>query len=117
MPGQERLFVSKDALTVHLYYEAHPDHATDDDLIDVTLYTVGDDAGATPGQDPWPCNLNGVALIDDAGTALYTVTSLVAYSGEVYNERGVPPTVVDQCFPRIINGAVGQAEIEMRQNP
>jgi hypothetical protein len=111
VPGQERLFVSKDALTVHLYYEGHPDHATDDDLIDVTLYTVGSD------ETEGPCNLNGAALLDDAGTALYTVNPFVAYSGEVYNERGVPPSVVDQCFPRTINGVVGQAEIEMRQNP
>ena len=79
MPGLERLFVSKDALTVHLYYKGHPDHATDEDLIDITLYTVRSD------ETEGPCNLNGVALIDDAGSAFYTVTPLVAYSDDTFN--------------------------------
>ena len=92
LPSQVRSFVQKDALTVQFFYEGHPDHATEEDLIDVTLYTVGSDK--TEG----PCNLNGVALIDDAGSAFYTVTPLVAYSDDTFNDS-FTPTGVDQCFP------------------
>ena len=108
MPGLERLFVSKDALTVHLYYKGHPDHATDEDFIEVTLYTVGSD------ETEGPCNGNGVALIDDEGSELYTVSTLVPYTS--YNDF-YSATSADQCFPQTTNGEVMQAEIVMEGNP
>ena len=117
-PSPVRSFVSKDGLTVVLYYEGHPVYATDDDFIDVTLYTVGteDDAEATPDQDPNPCNGNGEALIDVEGSALYTVTPLQGYSDDTYNDYFTTPSV-DQCFPHTTNGVVVQAEIVMKENP
>lgn len=49
-PAPVRTFVTGDGLTVHLFYEGAPDSVTEETLIDVTLYTVGD-GPATPVQD------------------------------------------------------------------
>ena len=109
LPSQVRSFVQKDALTVQFFYEGHPDHATDEeDLIDVTLYTVGSD------ETEGPCNGNGVALIDDEGSELYTVSTLVPYTS--YNDF-YSATSADQCFPQTTNGEVMQAEVVMEGNP
>jgi hypothetical protein len=105
LPSPVRSFVQKDALTVQFFFEGDPNYAADEDLIDVTLYTIGSD------ETEGPCNGNGVALIDDAGSAFYTVSPLGEYS-EYNNEYSA--TSVDECFPQTTNGKVMQAEIVMR---
>ena len=38
VPSPVSVYLNDDGMTVQLYYEGHPDHATDTDIIDVTLY-------------------------------------------------------------------------------
>jgi len=109
-PSPVRSFVEKDALTVQLFYEGHPNYAADTNYIDVTLYTVDEDA-----ETEGPCNDgNAAALINNEGSAFYTVSPLVPYSN--YN-KDYNAASVDQCFPHSTNGVVMQAEIVMEGNP
>ena len=111
LPSSVRSFVQKDALTVQFFYEGDLNYAKDPASINVTLYEIGDEDSVADPQDPKPCNGNGVALIDDAGSAFYTVSPLGEYSD--YNNE-YSATSVDECFPQTTNGKVMQAEIVMR---
>ena len=63
-PSPVKTFVTGDGLTVHLFYEGASESVTDETLIDVTLYTVGD-GPATSVQDF--CNtFNGQYEINDS---------------------------------------------------
>lgn len=53
VPSPVSVYLNDDGMTVQLYYEGHPDHATDTDIIGVTLYDVSDEV-ATPS-----CELSG----------------------------------------------------------
>ena len=113
VPSPVRVYLNDDGMTVQLFYEGHPDHATNSTIINVPLYasqtpTVPDDAVPTP--PPPPCD-DGVAL----PSTLYTVT-LAPYGAETYN--GFSKQLdASQCFPQTTNGVVAQAEIIMTENP
>ena len=45
VPSPVRVYLNDGGMTVHLFYEGHPDHVTDTNIIDVTLYAVSDASG------------------------------------------------------------------------
>ena len=112
VPSPVRVYLNDGGMTVHLFFEGHPDHVTDTNIIDVTLYTVGDASTDTTS----PCGKNGKAIMTTSnGSTLYNVT-LTAYSADNYNGF-FKPLGASQCFPRTTNGVVVQAEIVMTENP
>ena len=50
-PSPVRTYVTGNGLTVQLFYEGASESVTNENLIDVTLYTVGDPVSVTPVQD------------------------------------------------------------------
>ena len=45
VPSPVRVYLNDGGMTVHLFFEGHPDHVTDTNIIDVTLYAIGEASG------------------------------------------------------------------------
>ena len=77
VPSPVRVYLNDGGMTVHLFYEGHPDHVTDTNIIDVTLYAVGDASGKSSGSVGEDCDAECTSRpeIDVSGTEFKDLVS------------------------------------------